>query len=129
MNGPELIYDEFVMEELRRVYGSSLNEYLEYLGRPNPRLYIRLNTLRKQELKEELHEFKQDEDFEEAYFVEVRGPNFLEMRDTKVVVDKKTAESAMLGSNVYKPGIKRIEGMALGFPLCRRQGIMWPMEF
>ncbi|AKV75362.1 SAM-dependent methyltransferase [Metallosphaera sedula] len=98
------------MEELRRVYGSSLNEYLEYLGRPNPRLYIRLNTLRKQELKEELHEFKQDEDFEEAYFVEVRGPNFLEMRDTKVVVDKKTAESAMLGSNVYKPGIKRIEG-------------------
>ncbi|MCY0862846.1 MULTISPECIES: RsmB/NOP family class I SAM-dependent RNA methyltransferase [Metallosphaera] len=95
---------------MRRVYGSSLNEYLEYLGRPNPRLYIRLNTLRKQELKEELHEFKQDEDFEEAYFVEVRGPNFLEMRDTKVVVDKKTAESAMLGSNVYKPGIKRIEG-------------------
>ncbi|MEM1620813.1 MAG: SAM-dependent methyltransferase, partial [Metallosphaera sp.] len=110
MNGPELIYDEFVMEELRRVYGSSVNEYLESLGKPNPRLYIRLNTLRKEELKEELRDFKQDEDFEEAYFVEVRGPNFLEMYDTKVVVDKKTAESAMLGSNVYKPGIKRIEG-------------------
>ncbi|MCH1770003.1 MULTISPECIES: RsmB/NOP family class I SAM-dependent RNA methyltransferase [Metallosphaera] len=95
---------------MRRVYGSSVNEYLESLGKPNPRLYIRLNTLRKEELKEELRDFKQDEDFEEAYFVEVRGPNFLEMYDTKVVVDKKTAESAMLGSNVYKPGIKRIEG-------------------
>ncbi|WP_238026873.1 MULTISPECIES: RsmB/NOP family class I SAM-dependent RNA methyltransferase [Metallosphaera] len=95
---------------MRKVYGTSLNEFLESLGKPNPRLYLRLNTLRKKELKDELDAFKQDEDFEEAYFVEVKGPNSLELYNTKVVVDKKTAESALLGSNVYRPGIKKIEG-------------------
>ncbi|MEM0175336.1 MAG: RsmB/NOP family class I SAM-dependent RNA methyltransferase [Metallosphaera sp.] len=109
MNGPELVYDEFVLGELRKVYGSSLNEFLESLGRPNSRLYVRVNTLRLKEVRFE-EGLKEDEDFEEAYYAEVKGPNRLEMLETKVVVDKRTAESAMLGANVYKPGIKRIEG-------------------
>ncbi|AWS00692.1 RsmB/NOP family class I SAM-dependent RNA methyltransferase [Metallosphaera hakonensis] len=97
------------MDQLRQIYGSSLNEFLESLSEPNPRLYLRLNTLRLKNPDPEL-DLKRDEDFEEAYYVEVRGPRKLEVFDTVVVVDKKTAESVMLGSNAYGPGIKKIEG-------------------
>ena len=106
----ELDYDEFVIEELRKVYGKSLNSFLDSIKRPNSRLYVRVNTLKTtvDEVLQSMKGFKKDEDFPEAIYAEVKGPNKLESLDSKVIVDKKTAESVMLGADVYPPGIKKI---------------------
>jgi len=107
-----LDYDSFVIEELKRVYGSNLNTFLESLKTPNSRLYVRVNTIKTtpEDLVRKLEYFKTDEDLQEALYVEVKGPYKIDIHDTLVVVDKRTAESAMLGAYVYKPGIKRIIG-------------------
>ncbi len=105
-----LDYDEGLLEELKRVYGSSLNEFLESLKRPNPRLYLRVVQLDKKEEVLRKYEFlKEDEDFEEAIYADVSGPNEIEEHEGRVIVDKRTAESAMMGANVYWPGVKRVE--------------------
>lgn len=85
---------------------------MESIKRPNSRFYLRVNTLKihTEEILSSLTDFKRDEDFPEAIYTEVKGPFKLEEYETKVVVDKKTAESAMLGANVYSPGIKKIIG-------------------
>ena len=120
-----LDYDEFVIEELRKVYKTRLNELLQSLLVPNSRLYIRVNTLKitPEKLQERLPFLKQDEDFEEALYTEVKGPNKIEDHDTKVIVDKKTAESVMTGANVYRPGIKRIIGSGKEVTVISENGI------
>ena len=120
-----LDYDEFVIEELRKIYGTRLNELLNSLLVPNSRLYIRVNTLKisPEELEKEMPFLKRDEDFEEAMYVEVRGPNKIAEHDTKVIVDKRTAESVMTGANVYKPGIKRIIGSGKEVTVISENGI------
>ncbi|PVU68187.1 SAM-dependent methyltransferase [Sulfolobus sp. SCGC AB-777_G05] len=121
-----LVYDEFVLEDLRRVYGSRLNEFLESLLKPNGRLYVRVNTIKSSvdEVLNELEVFKRDEDFEEALYVEVKGPNKVTEHETKVIVDKKTAESVMSGANVYKPGVKRIVGNGKEVSVYSENGIL-----
>ncbi|EWG07770.1 MAG: Fmu (Sun) domain-containing protein [Candidatus Aramenus sulfurataquae] len=122
----ELDYDEFVMEDLKEVYGDYLKDFLEALSRPNPRLYLRVNTLKttREELLERLPQFKPDEDFPEAIYVPVTGPNKLEMRDSYVVVDKKTAESVMLGANVYRPGVKKIVAKGKEVSVVSENGVL-----
>ncbi|WP_236751868.1 RsmB/NOP family class I SAM-dependent RNA methyltransferase [Acidianus sp. HS-5] len=98
------------MNQLEKVYGKDLNGFLESVKKPNSRLYVRVNTLKAtvDEVLQSLQEFEKDEDFPEAIYAKVRGPNKLESLESKVIVDKKTAESVMLGANVYPPGIKKI---------------------
>ncbi|MCQ4447891.1 MAG: RsmB/NOP family class I SAM-dependent RNA methyltransferase [Sulfolobales archaeon] len=104
-----LNYDEELIEELRRVYGTQLNEFLQSLLRPNPRLYLRLIDPKLRDgFLEKYDFFKGDEDFEEAIYAEVKGPNKVEEHEGKVVVDKRTAESVMLGANVYAPGVLKV---------------------
>ncbi|QGA54834.1 SAM-dependent methyltransferase [Sulfolobus sp. E5-1-F] len=95
---------------MREVYGEYLNDFLDSIRKPNPRLYVRVNTLKTsvEKILEKLLHFKPDEDFKEAIYTEIRGPNEIEIHENKVIVDKKTAESVMLGANVYKPGLKRV---------------------
>jgi 16S rRNA (cytosine967-C5)-methyltransferase len=101
-----LVYDEGLIEELKRVYGTQLNEFLESILRPNPRLYVRIvdESVREAMLRK-YDFFKPDEDFGEAIYAEVKGPNKVEIHDGKVIVDKRTAESVMMGANVYSPGV------------------------
>jgi len=95
---------------LKEVYGEYLNDFLDAIRKPNPRLYVRVNTLKTsvESILENLPHFKLDEDFKEAIYTEIKGPNEINIRQNKVIVDKKTAESVMLGANVYKPGLKRV---------------------
>ncbi|EZQ06883.1 MULTISPECIES: RsmB/NOP family class I SAM-dependent RNA methyltransferase [Acidianus] len=97
---------------MHEVYGCYIDSFLESVKKPNSRLYVRVNTLKAsvEDVLEEMRDFKKDEDFEEAIYTEVKGPNKLEMRETKVIVDKRTAESVMVGADAYRPGIKRVEG-------------------
>ena len=107
-----LNYDDFILEDLRKVYGSYLNEFLGSLLIPNSRLYVRVNTLKTtiESILKALDFLQQDEDFEEALYVKLKGPNKIEEHNTKVIVDKRTAESVMMGADVYKPGVKKIIG-------------------
>ncbi|QKR00938.1 RsmB/NOP family class I SAM-dependent RNA methyltransferase [Metallosphaera tengchongensis] len=112
------------MTELKIVYGSYFSDFLTSLGRPNPRLYLRLNTLRWDEIHEaDLSIFNRDEDFEEAIYVNVIGPTKLEEYSSRIIVDKKTAESAIIGSNVYQPGIKKIEGNGPIYSIFSENGV------
>ncbi len=114
------------MTDLEEVYGSYLNDFLESLKRPNPRLYLRVNTLKvsREELLERLPQFMPDEDFPEAIYVPVEGPKKLEMRESYVVVDKRTAESVMLGANVYRPGVKKVVGKGREVSVVSENGVL-----
>ncbi len=104
-------YDDFVMEELRKVYGNQVNEFLSDITKPNPRLYVRVNTILADpaDVAEELG-FMKDEDFKEAIYTPIKGPFKVEINDGIVIVDKKTAESVMVGADVFRPGVKKIKG-------------------
>ncbi|TRM97901.1 SAM-dependent methyltransferase [Sulfolobus sp. B1] len=99
------------MEDLEEVYGEYVRDFLESIKKPNPRLYLRVNSLKTsvEAILNEYSEFKRDEDFEEAIYAEVKGPSKVNIYDNKVIVDKKTAESVILGANVYRPGVKKVE--------------------
>jgi len=107
-----LNYDNFLLDDLRKVYGSYLNDFLNSLLLPNSRLYVRVNTLKTsvENILKTLEFLQQDNDFNEALYVRLKGPNKIGEHDTKVIVDKRTAESVIMGADVYKPGVKKIIG-------------------
>ena len=121
-----LDYDDFVLEDLRKVYGSYLNEFLNSLLVPNSRLYVRVNTLKTtvENILKTLDFLKQDEDFSEALYVKLKGPNKIEEHDTKVIVDKRTAESVMTGADVYRPGVKKIIGKGKEVNVVSENGVV-----
>jgi len=115
-----LDYDEGVLSELAKIYGggSGLSAVLESLLRPPRRYYFRVNVLKHNpgELLDEMRasglEVYRDEVFEEALWLPVRGPARLRDPGCRVVVDKRTAESVMMGAHVYAPGVVKLEDCA-----------------
>ncbi|AWR97689.1 SAM-dependent methyltransferase [Acidianus sulfidivorans JP7] len=99
---------------------------MESIKKPNSRFYLRVNTLKTsvERVLESFPEFKRDEDFPEAIYTEVKGPYNLEELDTKVIVDKRTAESVMMGANAYSPGIKKIIGNGTKVSIVSENGIL-----
>ncbi len=118
MAGPAVLrYDEGLVEELRRVYGRAYRVFLEWLARPPERYYVRVNTLRADpgEVVDELramgHRAYVDEVVAEAVWLPVGGPSRIEAAaDCTIVVDKRTAESVMMGAHVYGPGVVEVRG-------------------
>ena len=117
-----LEYDERLLDELRLLAGSlhSLYSLLSSICRPPPRLYIRVNTLRVEpgELLDRLRSrglrVYRDEHLEEALWFPVEGPYRVPIVEKRVVVDKRTAESVLLGAHVYAPGVVSAEGVRRG---------------
>jgi len=102
-------FDQFVIDELRRVYGPDLQDFLELIKRPPERFYMRVNTaLADPERVARKIGAILDEDLEEALYFPVHCRDSLEPTGDVVMVDGPTAESVMQGANVYKPGIKEI---------------------
>jgi 16S rRNA (cytosine967-C5)-methyltransferase len=104
-------YDEELVHALSRVYGDDLYKFLEYLKRPPSRYYVRVNTLRisTDELVKRLMirgiEVYRDENLDEAVYFPVRyNPNIPSVSNY-VIADKKAAESVILGSDLYIPGV------------------------
>ncbi len=117
MNTVEALnYDEGLIRELESVYGGrGLRVLLESLLSPPRRYYVRVNRLRAEpgELLDDMRSsglrVYMDEFWEEALWLPVEGPRRLEDTGCQVVVDKRTAESVMMGANVYAPGVLRVE--------------------
>ncbi len=111
MLAKRLQYDDALLEHLREIYGDDLEQLMESLLTPPRRLYLRVNLRRisRDELLSMLRErgimAYPDKYLEEAIYVEIKGPNKIPVTDARVVVDKKTAESVMMGANVYAPGV------------------------
>ncbi|ABM80572.1 PUA domain-containing protein [Hyperthermus butylicus] len=112
---PQLDYDAGLLRELRRVYGGALSAALQAILEPPARYYVRVNVLRADpgtvldEMRAQGLEVYADEELPEALWLPVRGP--VEPRDTgcRLVVDKRAAESIMLGANVYAPGVVALD--------------------
>ncbi len=108
--GTKLRYDAGLSEDLEASSGP-LCSLLKSLTRPPRRLYIRVNTIKISVeemltiLEESGYEFKVDEDIPEALWHPVEGPLEWELKGKKVVSDKIAAESVLMGSDLYAPGV------------------------
>ena len=117
---PRAFFSKGVLRALEAVYGPELSSVLSAMCRPSPRYYLRVNTLKtsRGELLDRLREkgldARADEVIDEAIYLPVRGPKKLPEAEKEVVVDKFTAESAMMGSHVYVPGVRRMRGVEAG---------------
>ena len=108
------------MSALEAVYGPELPDVLAALCRPGGRYYLRVNTLKASpgevldRLRERGLDARPDGRLPEAIYLPVKGPNRLPEAEKKVIVDKFTAESAMMGSHVYAPGVRQMPGVRPG---------------
>uniref|UniRef100_A0A7J3KEM6 tRNA (cytosine(72)-C(5))-methyltransferase n=3 Tax=Staphylothermus marinus TaxID=2280 RepID=A0A7J3KEM6_STAMA len=112
--------DDLIVASIRRVYGSLTNELIGKLAEPPRRLYLRVNTLRisRDELIFRLRErgvdAKPDSYVEEAIYIELKGPYKVPKLDKVIYVDRNTAESVMMGSNLYRPGVQKFSSFNKG---------------
>ncbi len=113
--GRVLLYDNELLDELRRVYGHSLHVLLTALTAPPRRYYFRVNVLRREpgvvldEMRAEGYRVYMDEHWGEALWLPVVGPQRIQLHDCMIVVDKRAAESVMMGANLYAPGVVKVE--------------------
>ncbi len=100
-------------ERLEPLVGS-LEVFFRALRSPPKYLYVRINTLRistnryKSILRRASIDFTEDEKMPEVIGFEIKGPYPIEKENgyKTIIVDKKAAESVMLGSDLFAPGVK-----------------------
>jgi len=116
----ELRYRKDLLEMMVGVYGDRTAGVLEALKRA-PRDYaVRVNTLRTgtQEVLEALTSdgvrCRRSELVPEAVLIEVEGPFEVRRSGKQVVARKNAAESVMMGSKLYGPGILRTDNYRVG---------------
>lgn len=99
---------------------SEIDAMFRAIVKPPSRYYVRVNTVKISpgELAKRLSarglEVYRDEHFEDALWMPVRGPFRIPSARKAVVVDKRAAESVMLGADLYAPGVVKTD--------CVRQG-------
>ncbi|MEM1680734.1 MAG: PUA domain-containing protein [Sulfolobales archaeon] len=104
-------YDSELIKALEAVYGSDVFNFLESLSRPPSRYYVRVNVLKTsvddvlRRLRDRGFEVFRDEVLDEAIYFPVKGPYEVPSAKWYVVADKKAAESVLLGSDLYVPGV------------------------
>jgi 16S rRNA C967 or C1407 C5-methylase (RsmB/RsmF family) len=116
----ELRYRKDLLEMMVGIYGDRTTKVLECL-RLAPREYaIRVNTL-KTEAKEivealtaEAVRCRRSELVPEAVLIEVEGPFDVIRQGKQVVARKNAAESVMMGSKLYGPGVLRTDSYRIG---------------
>ncbi|MGQ9759385.1 MAG: PUA domain-containing protein [Candidatus Methanomethylicaceae archaeon] len=117
-------YEERLLESLVASYGSRAEGVLDALARPPKEYAIRVNTLKAdvervmKGLIDSGVRCRVSPIVEEAVLVEVQGPFGLERVGKTVVARKGAAESVMLGSKLYAPGILKTEKYRVGDIVC-----------
>jgi 16S rRNA (cytosine967-C5)-methyltransferase len=113
-------YEERLLQALFQAYGSRLEGVMQALGKPPKEYALRVNTLRTDvdrvilALQEMGAECRLSPLIEEAVLVKVNGPYQLERSGKIVVARKGAAESVMLGSRLYAPGVLKTEKYRVG---------------
>lgn len=113
-------YSEGLLELLSEVYGPRLEAVLERLGAPPRRYAVRVNTL-KGDVEEVVRYFRETgvecrahEQIGEAAMISVEGPLKVDSSGNSITAKKHAAESVMLGSNLYMPGVMRMQRVKIG---------------
>ncbi|MEM1900690.1 MAG: RsmB/NOP family class I SAM-dependent RNA methyltransferase [Candidatus Nezhaarchaeales archaeon] len=107
------------MRILHIVYGEAVNNVIETLSSPGSWYAVRVNTLKSSVNKVEEYfnrlgyEVKAIAEFD-VVLIKVLGPFDVPELSKRIVVDKLTAESVMVGANVYVPGVINMEGVRKG---------------
>lgn len=116
----ELRYRKGMLELMEEAYGNRTQGVLEALMRAPREYSVRVNTLKTtpEDVMERLSALgvrnHRSPSVEEAVMIEVEGPYQVEKRGKQVVADKSAAESVMIGSKLYAPGILRTDGYRVG---------------
>ncbi len=109
-----------VIRIVDEVFGGTGEAVLESLAKPVRTYYVRCNTFKisPAELGSRLERLglnvEQNPAIPEALGIHVEGPFVVPLAEQKIVVDKRTAESALQGANVYAPGILNCGSMCIG---------------
>lgn len=113
-------YSEGLLALLSEVYGPRVKAVLESLGAPPRRYAVRVNTLRGDgyEVIDYFNgigaECRIHESIEEAAMISVEGPFEVDASGNSITAKKHAAESVMLGSNLYLPGVMRMQRVKVG---------------
>lgn len=113
-------FSEDVIREAVEIFGDEAQGTLQSLAEPVHTYYVRCNTLKifPDELISLLRskglEINQLEALPEAIGIGVKGPFEITPTKSRVIVDKKTAESVLQGANVYAPGIVNCQTLRIG---------------
>lgn len=116
----QLRYRKDLLEMMVGVYGGRTAEVLQALMRAPKEYAIRVNTLRAgvNEVVEELRgqgvACRRSEAVPEAVLIGVEGPFEVERLGKQVVARKGAAESVMMGSKLYGPGVLRTDSYSIG---------------
>ena len=109
-----------VIKIVDEVFGGVGETVLESLAKPVRTYYVRCNTLKISsiELRNRLERLgltiEQNPVISEALGINIEGPFVVPVANQKIVVDKRTVESALQGANVYAPGILNCGSMCVG---------------
>ncbi|MGC8850015.1 MAG: PUA domain-containing protein, partial [Candidatus Bathyarchaeia archaeon] len=113
-------FSSYVLSLLQELYGESWRDALSSLGRPSPKYFIRVNTLKAsskavmESLSSRGVKVNPYPPLEEALYMDVEGPFNINLLEKRIVVDKFTAESVLQGAHVYAPGIINCSGLRRG---------------
>ena len=109
-----------IIECLKSVYKQDLETVLDSMKAPGPKYYFRINTLKEsrneiiRSIRKNGMEASEEPKIEECLYFPVKGPFEVDFPSNKIKVDKFTSESAMIGADVYAPGIIKCSGIRLG---------------
>ena len=119
----EIQYRKGLLELLIKAYGDRTLRVLEAVRRSPKEYAVRVNTLRTnaEEVMEHFYRMgfacRRSDVLEEAVLIEVQGPFTVERKGKQVVAEKSAAESVMIGSKLYAPGILRTDNYRVGGPV------------
>lgn len=115
-----LCYEKRLLEAIVAAYGGRTSSLLSALSRAPKDYAIRVNTLKvdvervTKALLEMGVDCRASPIIDEAVIVGVKGPFRLEREGKTVVARKGAAESVMMGSNLYGPGVLRTDKYKIG---------------
>lgn len=119
----EIRYKRELLELLINAYSDRTLEVLEALRKPPKDYAVRVNTLRTNidDVIGHLSQMgvicRKSDIIEEAVLIEVQGPFTVEKKGKQIVAEKSAAESVMMGSKLYAPGILRTDNYKIGGPV------------
>ncbi len=117
--GTPLDYDYAILELLPPFLGDQCR-LVRRLTEPSSRLYIRVNTFKitpekyLDALNGQGYSFYQDEEVSEALWTKVEGPLPFKRYEKIVIADKRAAESVLMGSDLYVPGVLKARNVSVG---------------
>ncbi len=109
-----------VLRHLKEVYGKRASEVASALTTPGKYFYLRVNTLKAKpaqiidQLRRSGYKASGHPDIPEAVRIPIEGPLPIPNQLQTVRVDKFTAESVLLGADIYAPGILNCRGLRRG---------------